>query len=363
MSKQALRGKRTRSDWRSAKPSIDSPAHLSRDALVVWKIGGSVLTGVPAYREAAGAIAEARTGPPNERLVVVVSAESGCTDALLAEARTLCDPPDPEALDLLWSTGEQRSTARLVLALQALGVSSVGLNAHATGLRQTHFAAGDDRLSLNPLRIRAAAAERRVVIVPGFVARGAGDVIRTLGRGGSDLSAVQLAHGLGAARCELVKDVPGYFSADPKQYPGARRLSRLTWRQALAFADAGCDLVQRAALAFASDMRMPLVIRGLDPAGPRTRVSGVADTDTHADGWAALRDAALRLISESPDLLIAHQALFGGEGLLTRELPNGPLRQAFFDSPFHRAIADALNQRTIARGSDGLKYVNEADAA
>ena len=101
---------------------------------------------------------------------------------------------------------------------------------------------------VRPLRLRALLADHDVVVVPGFLARGGGDAIVSLGRGGSDLTAVLLAAGLGAARCELLKDVPGYFTADPKRDPDARPIPSLAYARALEMADDGCELVQRHAL-------------------------------------------------------------------------------------------------------------------
>jgi aspartate kinase len=167
--------------------------------------------------------------------------------------------PDPRTLDLLWSTGEIRSAALLALSLQALGVRAAAANVHQTGL--TH----DD--TFRPLRLRALLAEHDVVVAPGFLARGAGDTVVSLGRGGSDLTAVLLAAGLGAVRCELIKDVPGYFSSDPNVDPDARQLPSLSFASALDMAADGCELVQRQALEAARIRNLPLVIRALHTPG------------------------------------------------------------------------------------------------
>jgi aspartate kinase len=243
----------------------------SAGRLAVVKIGGSVLTGTPAYRRAATFIRQRLLDHPGERLVVVVSAESGTTDALLEHAREIVDDPDPATLDLLWSTGEIRSAALLALTLHAAGVRAAAANVHQTGL--TH--AG----SFRPLRLHALLATHDVVVAPGFLARGEGDAVVSLGRGGSDLTAVLLAAGLGAVRCELVKDVPGYFSADPHEDPSARHLPSISFPSAIAMADAGCELVQRQALVAAQACNLPVLVRSLD-AGGSTLVSEVGDVHT-----------------------------------------------------------------------------------
>ena len=232
-------------------------------SLVVIKIGGSVLTGTPAYRRAAGFLAARLASEPGTRIVAVVSAEIGVTDALLATAHGLVESPDPATLDLLWSTGELRSAALLAFALQALGVNAAAVNVHQAGLVKADEGGAPGGARVRALRLLASTAQHDVVVAPGFLARGAGDAVVSLGRGGSDLTAVLLAAGLGAAGCELLKDVPGYFTADPKRDPEARPLPRLSYARALEMADAGCELVQRHALQAASDHAVPLVITAI----------------------------------------------------------------------------------------------------
>lgn len=239
--------------------------------VTVLKIGGSVLTGHQGYANAAAFVA-ARLHHSADRFVVVVSAEFGHTDELYQEARAIgaaglaaadAVVPDPALLDLLWSTGEVRSVALLSLRLRALGASVMGVSVHEVGL---NVLPGEDRIAFNPLSIRAALAVHRVVVVPGFLAVDHQRVV-TLGRGGSDWSAVLLAASLGATRCELVKDVDGYFTDDPHTHVGAELISTITYKTALQMADAGCPLVQRHAIAEAARARLPLVIRSLSSQG------------------------------------------------------------------------------------------------
>lgn len=232
---------------------------MSSEILVV-KIGGSVLTGAQAYRRTADFLAGRLATEPGTRIVAVVSAENGVTDALLATAVDLTGTPDPATLDLLWSTGELRSVALLTLALQARGVKAAAVNVHQTGLGSPGQDRAPGHAHVRRLRLLALLAQHDVVVAPGFLARGAGDAVVSLGRGGSDLTAVVLAAGLDAGRCELVKDVPGYFTADPKRDPLARPLATLSYGRALDMAHAGCQLVQRQALQAAQDLGVPLVV-------------------------------------------------------------------------------------------------------
>ena len=230
--------------------------------VTVLKIGGSVLTGPDGYATAASFVAS-RLASGAERFVVVVSAEYGHTDELYEEAAAISGAPDPSLLDLLWSTGEVRSVALLSLRLRALGASVTGVSVHEIGLK---VLPGDDQITFNPLSIRAALAAHRVVVVPGFLATHSQRVV-TLGRGGSDWSAVLLAASLGAARCELIKDVDGYFTADPHANVEAELIPTITYETALQMADDGCPLVQRHGIAEAARARLPLIIRSLSSQG------------------------------------------------------------------------------------------------
>ncbi len=244
---------------------------MTERSISVVKFGGSVLTDPQAFRRVAAFVADLLAREPNHQLVIVVSAEYGLTDALLACAQDFVADPDAETLDLLWSTGETRSVALMVLALHAAGVKAAGLNVHQTGLIDYEQRPTADRLTLRPLRLRAALAGADVVVVPGFLSRGKGDAIRSLERGGSDLTAVLLAAGLGARTCQLVKDVPGYFSADPKLDPRAEPLEEISFERATELSRAGSRIVQPAALDAARTAGVTLLVRSIE-GGPGTQV-------------------------------------------------------------------------------------------
>ena len=230
--------------------------------VTVLKLGGSVLTGLDGYINAAEWLKQ-RLEQTHDRFVVVVSAEYGHTDALYREAQELAAEPTPDLLDLLWSTGETRSVALLALKLRDLRVSGTGISVHETGLR---VCSETEQITFDPSSIRAALAVHRVVVVPGFLATKANRVV-TLGRGGSDWSAVLLAASLGAAQCELVKDVDGYFTSDPHTDPAAELIPSISYATALRMADDGCPLVQRQAIAEAARAQLPLIIRSLASQG------------------------------------------------------------------------------------------------
>jgi len=282
--------------------SADSP-------IAVIKIGGSIFKTAQSYRQAAAYVRNRHCSWPHERLVVVVSAQEGLTDELAATAIAIVPQPNPASLDLLWSTGELRSVALLALHLQAFGLCATALGIHETGLTitGTQRAGSSHRpeVHFDSRRLHFGLARHSVAVVPGFFAMDPTRGAVSLGRGGSDLTAVMLAQGLKASRCELIKDVPGYFSADPHSNPAALHLAHLTFEQALAFADAGCDLVQRKAIELASQANIQLVIRSLDETAPFTLVAsqhqqvGYAETFsvetlvTHRNSIAQPKGAAL----------------------------------------------------------------------
>lgn len=256
--------------------------------LSVVKLGGSVLRDDASYAAAARFLHDRLNAHADEKLIVIVSAQYGETDRLLAEARAIVPDLENEqqggasvlnnhALDLLWSTGELRSVAMLSLHLQRAGTRAVPFNVHQTGL----IAERATGTTVRPLRLLAALGTARIVVVPGFLGVSAGGTVTSLGRGGSDLTAVLLAAAVRADACELIKDVPGYFTADPHRDAGARQLRRLSFDEAIAMADAGCDLVQRAAIAAAAAASLPVIIRSMDAAAPVTTLNHAHSRSQH----------------------------------------------------------------------------------
>jgi aspartate kinase len=251
--------------------------------IVVVKLGGSILRDRESYQQASRFILRRLHRCEDERFVIVVSAQYGLTDELEKLARAITSCPNPRTLDLLWSTGETRSVAMLTLHLEELGIRVAGLNIHETGLCLSDAAAGRAEVQTVSRQIEQALEQHSVIVVPGFFGTREGGMIASLGRGGSDLSAVLLAEGLDAARCELVKDVRGYFTADPNVDPEAKHIPQLSYERALRMADAGCELVQARALEAARIASLRIVVCGLDESAPASVIS----TDVGAEASAA----------------------------------------------------------------------------
>jgi aspartate kinase len=218
--------------------------------IVVMKFGGTSVAGPDDIRRAARRIVAAREG--GKRVVAVLSARGQTTDELVAMAREVSERPDARELDMLLSVGERISCALCAMAINDLGHRAISLTGSQAGIvtDATHTKARI--LDVRADRIRAALEEDRIVLVAGFqgVSTSSHDVT-TLGRGGSDTTAVALAAALGAEVCEIYTDVAGVFSADPRIVPGARKLPVVSFEEMLEMAASGAGVLQLRSVEYA----------------------------------------------------------------------------------------------------------------
>lgn len=235
---------------------------MSIESIVILKLGGSVLADrqdlVHAVHEIYRYLREGR------RVVAVVSALGRTTDRLLGEARDLCGTPEPAGLAALLATGEATSAALLSLALDRAGIPSTLLEPWRVGLRTGGPVLDAEPLEINRREIFRALEERPVVVLSGFVGQDAEGRTTLLGRGGSDLTALFVAHRLGADVCRLVKDVDGLYDRDPAASTGARRYASLTWEDALAVCGRA---VQAKAIEYARRFGLSFEVAGAGAAG------------------------------------------------------------------------------------------------
>ena len=256
--------------------------------VVVQKFGGSSLADLERVSEVAELISRARA--PGQGLVVVVSAMGKTTEQLLALARqtgSLASPaPGFEAprreLDLLVSTGERVSMALVAIALAARGVPALSLTGSQAGVitSDRHFDASV--VEVRPARIRAALERGYVVIVAGYQGVSESREVTTLGRGGSDTTAVALAASLAAARCEIYSDVDGVYTADPKRVPAARHLPSIDYETLQTMAEAGARVLCARALVWGAKHGVAIHARrtrdfAAQRAGRETRVLAARD--------------------------------------------------------------------------------------
>ncbi len=187
----------------------------------------------------------ARVRETGQNIVAVASAMGDTTDELIELARTVCADPDPRELDLLLSTGELVSCTLLTMALRNMGCAAITLSGFQAGI-YTDTMYGKARIfSIDPGRVKSELSEGKVVIVAGFQGMTEDMDITTLGRGGSDTTAVALAAALGADRCDIYTDVDGIYTADPRIVPEARKLAEIDYEEMLELASYGAKMHPR----------------------------------------------------------------------------------------------------------------------
>ena len=227
--------------------------------LVVQKYGGTSVGSLDRIRHVAKRIEHVRkTGT---QVVVVVSAMAGETDKLLKMASKICDNPERREMDLLLSSGERISSALLTMALQARGVSAISMTGRQIGLQTDSVHTRARIKQIDAKRARQALKNNNVIVVAGFQGINEQGDVTTLGRGGSDTSAVALAVALGASQCEIYTDVDGVYTADPRMVPKAKKLDVVSYDEMLEMASLGAKVLQIRCVEFAHKFQMPLLVK------------------------------------------------------------------------------------------------------
>ena len=243
-------------------------------ALIVQKYGGSSLSDATRIREVATRVAE--TQQKGNQVVAVVSAMGDTTDELLALARRVADSPDPRELDVLLSTGELVSCTLLAMALRTMAHKAISLTGAQAGVR-TDTSYGRARIAgIEPQRIQTELDRGNIVIVAGFQGITEEEDITTLGRGGSDTTAVAIAAGLGANRCEVYTDVDGIYTADPHLVPEARKLDEVGFEEMLELASYGAKMNPRS-IELGMVYNMPILVASSFTDAPGTLIHEGAD--------------------------------------------------------------------------------------
>ena len=209
--------------------------------LIVQKFGGSSVKDAERIRNVARIIAE--TFLLGHDVVVILSAQGDTTDDLLAKAAELNGNPSKRELDMLLTTGEQQSVALMAMCLESMDLPVTSLCSWQVGLR-TDTVYGSARIRrVETERLRRELDQHRIVLVAGFQGVNKYDDYTTLGRGGSDTTAVALAAALHADRCQIYTDVEGVYTADPRKVPGARKLPEITYDEMLELASMGAQVL------------------------------------------------------------------------------------------------------------------------
>jgi len=241
-------------------------------ALVVQKYGGSSVADAERIKNVARRIAATRD--KGEQVVVVVSAMGDTTDALIELARLVSTQPSVRELDVLLSTGEIVSSTLLAMVLRDLGYAAISLTGAQAGIKTDTAHSRARILKIDSKRMVGELTKGNIVIVAGFQGISEGEDITTLGRGGSDTTAVALAVSLGAAVCQIYTDVEGICTADPRLVPGARYLTEIGYEEMLELASYGARVMHPRAVELGELFNIPILVASSFTDSPGTLIHG-----------------------------------------------------------------------------------------
>jgi aspartate kinase len=321
--------------------------------IVVHKYGGSSVADVDKIRRVAELIAARRA--EGFGLVVVVSAMGDTTDELLALAKRVTPNPHRRELDMLLTAGERISMALLSMALIDRGTPAISFTGSQSGIITTDDHARARIVDVRPGRVKAELEAGKVVIIAGYQGVSEKREVTTLGRGGSDTSAVAMAAALDAVACEIYSDVDGVYSADPRVVPAAARIPRLSHAEMQALAHAGAQVLNAQAVEFARSKGITIHAKRTFGGGEGTRVGEAQGAPAVV---AIAQDDALALLCAAPDVDASRLATFlQGHGVHRRParldragtaliLPTADLHDGTFEHALRGAFAGKVTLAT-----------------
>jgi len=280
--------------------------------LIVEKFGGTSVGSVERINAVADHLIEKHSA--GEKLVVVVSAMSGETNRLIGLANDITDSPSPREMDVLLSTGEQVTIALLSMALHKRSNDARSYTGAQVSIKTDNVHSRARILNIDSAKIQRDLDQGRIVVVAGFQGVDENGDITTLGRGGSDTTAVAIAAALKADECRIYTDVDGIYTTDPRVVPGARRLDSITAEEMLELASLGAKVLQTRSVEFAGKYKIPLRVLSSFVDGPGTLITYEKEGDSMEapliSGIAFQRDEAKLTIRGIPDHPgVAHQVL------------------------------------------------------
>ncbi|MBI4680715.1 MAG: aspartate kinase [Nitrospirae bacterium] len=228
-------------------------------SLIVQKYGGTSVANTDRIKKVAERVIQ--TKKTGKDVVVVVSALGNTTDELINLAYKITNNPSERELDMLISTGEQVSVALLAMAIHKLGEQAISFTGAQVGIITDSAHTKAKIVDINTRRIEEEIKKGKIVIVAGFQGVNPAQEITTLGRGGSNLTAVALAKTIGASMCEMYTDVEGVYTADPRIVPDARKLSSISYDEMLEMASSGAQVLQARSVEFAKKFNVPIHVR------------------------------------------------------------------------------------------------------
>lgn len=245
-------------------------------ALIVQKFGGSSVADAERVRRVAGIIAD--TYAEGNDVIVVLSAQGDTTDDLIEKAKEINPNPSRREMDMLVSTGEQISIALMAMALEKMGLPVVSLTGWQIGMKTNSEYSNARIKKISTERIRNEIGKRRIVLVAGFQGINNYDDITTLGRGGSDTSAVAIAVAMNADICQIFTDVEGIYTADPRKIPGAVKLEEITYDEMLELASMGAQVLHNRSVELAKKYGVEMEVLSSFVRKPGTKVKEVVNT-------------------------------------------------------------------------------------
>ena len=314
-------------------------------SLIVQKFGGSSVADADRIRNVARlAMAEQQRG---HKVVVVVSAMGKTTDRLLALAQEITDQPDPREIDMLISTGEQQTIAMLAIAIMAGGGKAISFTGPQVGITTDNAHRKAKIVSINTEKITRELDAGKVVIVAGFQGMTGDNEITTLGRGGSDTTAVALAASLRADVCDIYTDVDGVYTADPRIVKEARKLDRISYDEMLELASLGSKVLHSRSVEFGKNYNVPIHVRSSFEDVPGTMVIKEAKEmeDIVVSGVAYNRNEAKVSILGVPDKPGIAAEVFGRIGS----------RNIVVDMIIQNVGADGRNDISFTVGKEDLE--------
>ena len=331
-------------------------------ALTVQKYGGSSVADAEKIRNVARRIIESAGGHP---MVVVVSAMGKTTDGLVGLAQQVAPAPDAREMDMLLATGEQVTIALLAMALQGLGFKARSLTGAQAGLRTDRAHTQARITQITAERVRATLDAGAIAVVAGFQGLSDADEITTLGRGGSDLTAVALAAALKADVCEIYTDVDGVYTADPNIVPDARKLPRVAYDEMLEMASLGAKVLQARSVEFAKKHGVTVHVRSTFKPDPGTIVTreetGMEDVVvtgiTHDRSQAKI---SLLRVPDRPGIAAQIFGALGAQRIVIDMIVQNISRDGFTDISFTVPRGDAapaaaaLEEIARAVGAEGV---------
>ena len=246
------------------------PNDLTAEPVIVQKYGGSSVADVDKIKQVAERVVATRK--QGKRMVVVVSAMGKTTDQLLGKARELSPSPSRRELDMLLSCGERISMALLSMAIAELGYEAISLTGSQCGIITNDRHSGARIIEVRPIRVQDELDKGRIVVVAGFQGVSYKREVTTLGRGGSDTTAVALAAALGAEYCEICSDVDGVYTADPRVVSGAEMLAAISHDEMLELAAHGAKVLHSGCVEIARRTGIALYARATAKMGGGTRI-------------------------------------------------------------------------------------------